>query len=70
MRGCAIGSGCRHLSPSGETLGCVRTYERLVCAGKRPKVAVVACMRKLLGAIYSVARNRRPFVPHLAKVWT
>jgi len=27
-------------------------YERLVCAGKGPKVAGVACMRKLLGAIY------------------
>jgi transposase len=41
-------------------------YERLLAAGKRPKVALVACMRKLLTAIYSVARNRRPFVPHLA----
>ena len=38
----------------------------LLAAGKRPKVAIVACMRKLLGAIYSVARNRRPFVPRLA----
>jgi hypothetical protein len=36
-----------------------------LAAGKRPKVAIVACMRKLLGAIYSVARNRRPFVPYL-----
>jgi transposase len=41
-------------------------YERLLAAGKRPKLALVACMRKLLGAIYSVARNRRPFVLHLA----
>jgi transposase len=41
-------------------------YEHLLAVGKRPKVAIVACMRKLLGAIYSVARNRRPFVPHLA----
>jgi len=41
-------------------------YDRLLAAGKRPKVAIVACMRKLLGAIYSVARNRRPFVPRLA----
>jgi transposase len=41
-------------------------YDRLLAAGKRPKVAIVACMRKLLGAIYSVARNRRPFVPYLA----
>ncbi len=41
-------------------------YDRLLAASKRPKVALVACMRKLLGAIYSVARNRRPFVLHLA----
>jgi transposase len=40
-------------------------YDRFLAAGKRPKVEIVACMRKLLGAIYSVARNRRPFVPHL-----
>jgi transposase len=42
-------------------------YERLLAAGKRPKVAIVACMRKLLAAIYSVARSRRPFVPNLAR---
>lgn len=41
-------------------------YERLIARGKLPKVAVVAAMRKLLVAIYSVARNRRPFVPHLS----
>jgi transposase len=41
-------------------------YDRFLAAGKRPKVAIVACMRKLLGAIYSVARKRRPFVAHLA----
>jgi transposase len=41
-------------------------YDRLLAAGKRPKVALVACMRKLLTAVYSVARNRRPFVPILA----
>jgi transposase len=42
-------------------------YERPLAAGKRPKVALVACMRKLLGAIfYSDERNRRLFVPHLA----
>lgn len=38
-------------------------YERLRARGKLPKVALVACMRKLLTAIYSVAKNRRPFVP-------
>jgi transposase len=41
-------------------------YERLIARGKLRKVAVVAAMRKLLLAIYSVAKNRRPFVPHLS----
>lgn len=40
-------------------------YERLRAAGKLPKVALVAAMRKLLLAVYSVAKNRRPFVPQL-----
>jgi hypothetical protein len=31
-------------------------------AGKRPKVAMIAAMHKLLIAIYSVAKHRRPFV--------
>jgi hypothetical protein len=30
-----------------------------------PKVALVAAMRKLLHAVYSVATHRRPFVPNL-----
>ncbi len=37
---------------------------RLLAAGKRPKVALGASMRKLFTAVYSVARNRQPFVPH------
>lgn len=40
-------------------------YERLLARGKLPKVALIACMRKLLTAIYSVAKHRRPFVPVL-----
>jgi len=40
-------------------------YQRLVDGGKLKKVALVAAMRKLLHAIYSVATNRRPFVPRL-----
>jgi len=35
-----------------------------------PKVALIAAMRKLLHAIYSVAANRRPFVPRLAQEGT
>jgi transposase len=38
-------------------------YERLRARGKLPKVALVACMRKLLTAVYSVAKHRQPFVP-------
>jgi len=40
-------------------------YQRLRAAGKLPKVALVAALRKLSQAIYSVAKNRRPFVPRL-----
>ena len=38
-------------------------YQRLLARGKLPKVALVACMHKLLFAVYSVAKHRRPFVP-------
>lgn len=41
-------------------------YQRLLARGKLPKVALVACMHKLLFAVYSVATRRRPFVPVLA----
>jgi transposase len=40
-------------------------YERLRARGKLPKVALIAAMRKQLHAVYSVAKNRRPFTPHL-----
>jgi transposase len=40
-------------------------YERLLARGKPRKVALIACMHKLLGAIYSVAKHRRPFTPQL-----
>jgi len=40
-------------------------YRRLIARGKPSKVALIAAMRKLLNAIYSVAKNRRPFVPFL-----
>ena len=36
-------------------------YERLRAAGKPAKLALLAAMRKLMHAIYSVARNRKPF---------
>lgn len=50
------------------TLGAVRRnlwlrafYEGLRARGKPPKLALVAAMRKLLHAAYSVAKNRKPF---------
>lgn len=42
-----------------------RHYERLRARGKQPKVALVACMHKLLFAVHSVARRRTAFVPQL-----
>ena len=36
-------------------------YERLRAAGKPPKLALVAALRKLMHAVYSVAKNRTPF---------
>ena len=40
-------------------------YDRLLARGKLPKVALVAALRKLLHAIFSVVKHRRPFVPVL-----
>jgi transposase len=42
-------------------------YDRLIAAGKLPKVALVAALRKLLHAVYSVAKSRKPFVPRLSQ---
>jgi transposase len=42
-----------------------RFHDGLIKRGKLPKVALIAAMRKLLGAIYSVAKHRRAFVPML-----
>lgn len=38
-------------------------HDRLRSRGKLPKVALIASMRKLLVAVHSVARTRKPFVP-------
>lgn len=37
-------------------------YDRLRARGKLPKVALVAAMRKLLIAVYTVAKHRQPFI--------
>lgn len=41
-------------------------YERLRAQGKPPKLALTAAMRKLLVAVYAVAKARKPFRPRLA----
>ena len=40
-------------------------YQRLIARGKLPKVALLACMRKPLLVIYSVAKHGQPFAPRL-----
>ncbi|MCX7663323.1 MAG: transposase [Tepidimonas fonticaldi] len=40
-------------------------YERLIAAGKRPKVALVACMRKLLTIFNAMVRTGQPWNPSL-----
>jgi len=40
-------------------------YQRLLAAGKPKKVALVACMRKLLTILNAIARDRVPFNPAL-----
>jgi transposase len=38
-------------------------YDRLLAAGKLPKVALVACMRKLLGSLNAMVRDQNPWQP-------
>lgn len=42
-------------------------YQRLRAAGKPAKLALIAVMRKLLHAVYSVAKHRRPFTTEQAR---
>ncbi len=42
-------------------------YDRLVASGKAKKVALVACMRKLLGILNAVVRDRTPWVDMTAR---
>ena len=37
------------------------TYRRLLAAGKKPKVAITACMRKLLTLLNAILRDRTPW---------
>ena len=40
-------------------------YGRLVASGKPKKVALTACMRKLLTILAAILRNRTPWQPQL-----
>jgi transposase len=45
----------------------IRTFhERLLKAGKPPKVAIVACMRKLLTILNAMMKNQTPWQPPVA----
>lgn len=41
-------------------------YQRLKLAGKPSKVAIVACMRKLLTILNAMLRDNKPWQPHVA----
>jgi transposase len=43
-----------------------RFYERLRTAGKPSKVAITACMRKMLILLNAIVRKNTPWVPHIA----
>jgi transposase len=43
-------------------------YKRLRVAGKRPKVALVACMRKLLTALNAILSSGRPWTASLTEI--
>jgi transposase len=46
----------------------LRAYsEGLLRRGKLPEVALIAATRKLLIAVYFLAKHRKPFVPILAE---
>ena len=40
-----------------------QTYQRLMAAGKLHKVALVACMRKLLTILNAMVRSNTPWQP-------
>lgn len=66
---CPLGNARLRRALYMTTLGAVRRnpwlrtfHERLLARGKLPKVALMAAMRKLLMAVYSVAKHQQPYV--------
>jgi transposase len=41
-------------------------YNRLIDAGKKPKVAITACMRKLLTILNVMVKNNQPWRTSMA----
>ena len=41
-------------------------HQRLKAAGKKPKVAIVACMRKLLTILNAMLKNKTPWCDKMA----
>lgn len=41
-------------------------YQRLIAAGKKPKVAITACMRKLLTILNAMIKKSTPWNPEMA----
>jgi transposase len=41
-------------------------YQRLLATGKRKKVALVACMRKLLTILNAMVKTQTPWAPRFA----
>ena len=66
-----IGNARLRGAPWMPVLGAVRRnpwrrafHDRLRAQGKPAKLALIAAMHKLLHAVHSVAKNRRPFTIH------
>jgi transposase len=43
-------------------------YNRLIDAGKKPKLALIACMRKLLHIAYGILKNKTMFDENYGKI--
>ena len=57
-------AGCGHDAITSSIIKAF--YERLVAAGKAKKLAITACMRKLLTILNCMMRTQTPWNPQLA----
>jgi|GEM_PF-1036837 len=54
-----------HCSPHADLDGASLAFQRLVAAGKPQKVALTACMRKLLIILNAMVKSGKPWDPTL-----